>query len=430
MLPGRAVPDTQAASAEERNERGLAFHRARLGEPPLVFAALAAARPVGEGPPCRLDLGRQDGDLLRHCLAAPAGVGAGRRSRTRLRPWCQAGQMPGARGAAWRPRQRPMLARRTRGQEIGRGGMRMEMHRSRWATKLLAGQAPTTAEWEEVTLAAHRRHPGMTTRWMGAFPTTDGLSSYEWLVAAVAAAYPAGTGPLRLLDLACGDGYLLERCLAELGGRGWQVRATGVDLSPEEIAAARARLAGRDVTLLVERAQRLSLGDRAVDVAVSHMALMMIAPLEPAVVELGRVLVPGGLLAAVISRSEDPDPAWAAVAAARRAFFARAFPRMDPAHQPSDPRLNTRAGLAELFGPARGFTGTVAVDDFDLVLEGPVAEVWDSVAVGSALLGVLDAEQREQLGVEVRAALAAHADARGQVRAGFPLRRIAVRAAS
>src|SRR5262245_6041807 len=88
----------------------------------------------------------------------------------------------------------------------------------------------------------------------------QGRSTYEVL------AHEAGASPrsMRVMDLACGEGYLLA-LLADMGF----TDLVGVDLSVEEIERARARLGGR-ATLLCEDAGALSLPAASVDVVTCH----------------------------------------------------------------------------------------------------------------------------------------------------------------
>lgn len=99
----------------------------------------------------------------------------------------------------------------------------------------------------------------------------------------------------RVLDLACGNGYLARR-LARAGAA-----VTGVDASPGLIAHARRREAEAPlgVSYEVADAARLEgLADASYDVVVCHMALMDIADAEGALREAARVLRPGGRLVA------------------------------------------------------------------------------------------------------------------------------------
>ena len=94
----------------------------------------------------------------------------------------------------------------------------------------------------------------------------------------------------RVLDAACGEGYgaaLLGRQAAHV---------TGVDLSPDAIAHARAAYASDRVEFLEGSCTRLPVADASIDVAVSFETLEHIREQEEFVDELARVLKPGGVL--------------------------------------------------------------------------------------------------------------------------------------
>jgi ubiquinone/menaquinone biosynthesis C-methylase UbiE len=115
---------------------------------------------------------------------------------------------------------------------------------------------------------------------------------------------------LRVLDLACGNGYVARR-LVGLGAR-----VTGIDASAGMIEYARAREAGRPLGVVyhVADAARLDmLADGTFDVVVSNMGLMNIADCSGALQEAARVLGPRGRLVASISHPcfDVPDAsAW------------------------------------------------------------------------------------------------------------------------
>ncbi|MFE7506816.1 class I SAM-dependent DNA methyltransferase [Promicromonospora sp. NPDC057488] len=94
----------------------------------------------------------------------------------------------------------------------------------------------------------------------------------------------------KILDAGCGSGPLS----AELRDRGAEM--SGFDGSPEMIEIARRRL-GDDVPLTVaDLAQPLPYADNAFDDVVSSLVLHYLEDWEPPLVELHRVLKPGGRL--------------------------------------------------------------------------------------------------------------------------------------
>jgi len=144
-----------------------------------------------------------------------------------------------------------------------------------------------TTEAEDFLKRYHARFPGCSSTVFGGRD-----SSYERLVGAVET-----TPASRLLDIACGDGFLIECFL-----QAWpDVEPIGIDMSFEELESGRQRLGDRAV-LVEGRAQALPFEDANFDVVVSHMAMMLIKPLEPVLDEIRRVLRPGGQLVVVTGR--------------------------------------------------------------------------------------------------------------------------------
>ena len=95
----------------------------------------------------------------------------------------------------------------------------------------------------------------------------------------------------RLLDIGCGTGALL----ASLAGGGANSDLTGIDLSAEMLAVARARVRPR-LRLAQAVAGDLPFGDATFDVAVSTSAFHYFRRPREALDEARRVLRPGGRL--------------------------------------------------------------------------------------------------------------------------------------
>lgn len=138
--------------------------------------------------------------------------------------------------------------------------------------------------WSDYVHTFHADHPGVTEQaFRHASHATVG-TPYDWLLQAVDA--PLG----RVLDVACGNAALLPW----LDGHDSYL---GVDTSEAEIA--RAHALGRGPVILAD-VRALPLPDDCVDTVLSSMALMLIDPVEQALSEIRRVLVPGGVLALLV----------------------------------------------------------------------------------------------------------------------------------
>jgi ubiquinone/menaquinone biosynthesis C-methylase UbiE len=144
----------------------------------------------------------------------------------------------------------------------------------------------------------HQRQPGATTAAFAHLRARSSVADYASSYAAVAACVPESTRPLSVLDLACGDGYLLK-LLSDRQEP--SLKLMGVDMSQGELDVARATLP-ENVVLLKERAQELSVETGSVDYVLSHMAMMLMDDIEQVIKEIRRVLRPQGYFAAVVGR--------------------------------------------------------------------------------------------------------------------------------
>ncbi|GMT98262.1 class I SAM-dependent methyltransferase [Corallococcus caeni] len=222
---------------------------------------------------------------------------------------------------------------------------------------------------ESYLLDFHARLAGVTSRWFASAPVeVEGAtapSSYALLEAVV----PRDERALVVLDLACGDGHLLE-LLAQRQQPG--LALLGLDMSAHELDAARARLNGA-ATLIQGRAQSLPLGDASVDVVLSHLALMLMDDVETVLAELRRVLKLGGRVSIVVGGDMVPGQALEVFAGLMKPLLsAEAVP---PAKL-GDARVRSVEGLRTLF--AEGFAD-VTVRSLSVQGDGSPGEVWESL---------------------------------------------------
>lgn len=139
------------------------------------------------------------------------------------------------------------------------------------------------------------------------------------------------------LDVGCGAGALTERLAGQLGPQG----VIAVDPSESFIDATRKRCPGVDVRLGV--AEKLPLGDRAVDVAMAQLVVHFMADPVAGLQEMARVSR-GTVAATVWDYGGGAGPL---------STFWSAVRDLDPASKGEGQRPGTRAGhLRELFAAA------------------------------------------------------------------------------
>jgi SAM-dependent methyltransferase len=152
-----------------------------------------------------------------------------------------------------------------------------------------------TAEGAAYLQDWHDRHPGATSALLAAMTDDNGRSTYEVL----AEALRHGNGPV--LDLACGDGHLLQLLRTDRD-------CLGTDWNIAELRAASHRL-GRGAPLIRADAVSLPIATATLGAVGCHYALMLLRPLEAVLTELARVTRPGGLLACVVPASTSRESA-------------------------------------------------------------------------------------------------------------------------
>ncbi len=140
----------------------------------------------------------------------------------------------------------------------------------------------------------HNRSPGLSPVLFSDLLVDKQKSSYD-LISNLATSN-SNPGEV-VLDLACGDGYLLERISRLDKG----LRLVGIDISEKELEIASERLKENSANFIQCDARSLPLATQSVNSIVCHMALMLVNPIGEALREISRVLTPGGKFYAVIS---------------------------------------------------------------------------------------------------------------------------------
>ncbi len=269
--------------------------------------------------------------------------------------------------------------------------------RSAWTDSLARGEQPDAAALRSHLHAIHTDHAGFTETCAQACRDNAGRTSYEWL-AEVVAHRPRG----RILDLACGSGVLLEM----LHAQNRQLSLTGVDMCPEELALAAARLPEGAADLLRAEAQDLSgLVDASVDTVLCHWALTLMDPIEPVLREVRRVLKPGGTFAAVVDGPMHAAPGYTEVHALIYGHVQAEVPGYGEIDL-GDPRVRGSDSLSDLVRKVFE-DATVTVEPEVVVMRGPAAAVAESVAGFFYAAFTLSAMRRSRMLTELAMLLAA-----------------------
>lgn len=211
--------------------------------------------------------------------------------------------------------------------------------------------------------AFHDQHPGQSPLHFGRGVTEEGGSSYEAIVRRVGR-------PRCVLDLGCGDGFLLERIAAATANRPALI---GIDMSTGELGRAKGRPALRDAELLAARAQELPIETGRCDLVVSHMAFMLMSDMEQVAREIGRVLAPGGRFVTAVGGGPAGEDAFAVFVS-----LLQALPRTERERPPriGDRRARTEEGMRELFAHT---CELVEVVELTLRTDGPPKQVFESL---------------------------------------------------
>jgi SAM-dependent methyltransferase len=209
----------------------------------------------------------------------------------------------------------------------------------------------------------HRRNSGLRYGVFEQFFLENGTTSFDALVTA-AELRPHQT----VLDLGCGEGPLLRYLTRR------DVRYIGVDFSASSIAAARKQFGATDTEFVEADAGHMPLPDSSCDVVLSHMVLHIMNPVEPALLEVSRVLKPHGTFHVCI-------PAYwrmnASEAASRFQDVMNLFPQFKEVSIPTrvgTGKFATEQSISDTI--TSGFSGqaTVSFTDADLVIHRPPVE--------------------------------------------------------
>ncbi|MDG1143733.1 MAG: methyltransferase domain-containing protein [Burkholderiales bacterium] len=236
---------------------------------------------------------------------------------------------------------------------------------SAWTESLSRNQHPDDKALLAHLRAVHQHNAGFTEMCASTCRDNAGRNSYEWLAEAV----PRIDG-IRVLDLACGSGPLLET----LYSRNTNVHLKGVDMSPEELALAKVRLPYGAVTLFQLKAQDLNtIGDDSIDVVLCHWALTLMNPIGPVLDEIRRVLSEGGRFAALVDGPMNMASGYTEVHDLIYKYAQAELPGYGKVDL-GDPRIRGTDSLNNLIGAAFP-KAEVTVESNVVSMEGPADEI-------------------------------------------------------
>jgi SAM-dependent methyltransferase len=222
----------------------------------------------------------------------------------------------------------------------------------------------------------------------------------------------AGVAPGQaVLDVACGTGALTLAAAAIVGPAG---RVAGLDVNPDMLAVARRKT--RDIDWRDGRAEQLPFDDASFDAVVSQFGFMFFEDRPRALVEIMRVLKPGGRMAVAVCSAVEGSPGYAAFANLLDRLFGEKIGNAFRA-----PFVLGDAGELRRIAEAAGIEGASVEEHNGTVRFRSIAElVATERACVWTLGGVLDDEQFDRLLRESERALRPFADGTGTVSFDMP----------
>ena len=254
-----------------------------------------------------------------------------------------------------------------------------------WTDSLNNNEEPDEKALLNHLRTVHQHNAGFTEKCASICRDKAGRNSYEWLAEIV----PDIDG-MRVLDLACGSGPLLKI----LYDSKKKLRLNGVDMCPEELELAKARLPDNVVDLFELKAQKLTaIDDNSIDIVLCHWALTLMNPIAPVLNEIRRVLSSGGRFAALINGPMDAAPGYRDIYNLIYENVQAKLPKYGEIDL-GDPRIRSTDSLKHLLNEAFP-DANVDIETNVVTMEGPVAEVAETAAGFFYASFILSSEARK-----------------------------------
>ena len=288
-----------------------------------------------------------------------------------------------------------------------------------WTESLGNNQQPDGKALLAHLRTVHQNNAGFTEKCASSCRDKTGRNSYEWLAEIV----PDIDG-IRVMDLACGSGPLLKI----LYDRNKNFRLKGVDMCPEELELAKARLPKGSVDLFELKAQNLTaIDDNSIDVVLCHWALTLMNPITPVLNEIRRVLSSGGKFAALVNGPMDAAPGYNDVYNLIYKYVQAKLPRYGEIDL-GDPRIRSTDSLINLLSEAFP-DANISIETSMVSMVGSVAEVAETTAGFFYASFILPPETRRILLSELSNLLVVSKQSGDQERQGrfsMPINRLVV----
>ena len=256
-----------------------------------------------------------------------------------------------------------------------------------WTDSLARNLQPDSNALVDHLRIVHQEHTGFTEVCASSCRDENGLNSYEWLAELV-----PDNERLRVLDLACGSGPLLKI----LFDRNKNLNLKGIDMCPEELELAKARLVDSGASLFESKAQNLSvIDDNSIDIVLCHWALTLMDPITPVLDEVKRVLNNKGQFAALIDGPMNIAPKYKEVHDLIYSYVQEEIPSYGEIDL-GDPRIRGSKSLSDLAN--KTFPGAnVNIETNVVSMNGPVTQVAEIAAGFFYAAFVLKPKKRESM---------------------------------
>lgn len=242
--------------------------------------------------------------------------------------------------------------------------------KSFWTDSLARNQQPDGTALLDHLRTVHQEHTGFTEACASTCRDEAGRNSYEWLAEIV----PENES-VSVLDLACGSGPLLKILI----DRNKKLQLKGVDMCPEELALAKARLPDDAVDLIESKAQDLtSINDSSIDIVLCHWALTLMDPIAPVLNEVRRVLTANGRFAALVDGPMNAAPGYIDVHDLIYGYVQDELPGYGEIDL-GDPRIRGTDSLSSLVRETFP-EANVTVETSVVSMEGPVTKIAETAA--------------------------------------------------